>query len=418
MSAPPLVAGRLDRLGRLGRLDRWSRSGGWGPDVLTALASAATLGALSLSGAHGIHWSTAWATTLVACFVVLHASVAVRTHAPVAAYVVASAAMLVVVLAPEGRVIDPSPGVAEHVPALLLPSTLAFLLPLYSVADRVDEARSRLCLAGALAGVVITAVATGASLRGLFAGGWLVGVYVGLALALLVLLTWNLGRLARARRARARAERAETARLAVLEERSRIAREMHDIVAHSLAVIVRQAEGGGFVVGRDPGRAGEALSTIADTGRRALEDMRGVLAVLRQPEEETAGPPPGPGDIPALVSEVRASGVDAELEETGEPYRVGESVGLAAYRVVQEAMTNVVKHAGPRSRVVVRLGWRADRLVVEVVDDGVGGTASLPGAGAGLAGLRDRVTAVGGTFTAEPLAPGFRVCACLPREAR
>jgi signal transduction histidine kinase len=405
--------------------------GGWGPDVLIALACAATLGALSLSGAHGIHWSTVWAWTLVACFVVLHATVAVRGHSPLTAYAVACAAMLVVVLAPDGRVVDPAPGSAQHVPALLLPSTLAFLLPLYAVADRVaDEARTRICLAGALVGVVITAAATGASLRGLFAGGWLVGVYVGLALALLVLLTWNLGRLARARRARLEVERAETARLAVLEERSRIAREMHDIVAHSLAVIVRQAEGGAFVVDRDPASAGEARAAIADTGRRALDDMRGVRAVLRRPDREPdqqpdeqpaellADPPPGPADIPALLTEVRASGVDADLDETGEPSPVGDSVGLAAYRVVQEALTNVVKHAGAGARVAVRLDWRADGLVVEVVDDGNGTAAPLPGAGAGLEGLRERAAAVGGTITAEPLTRGFRVRACFPREAR
>ena len=355
---------------------------------------------------------------LIACFAVLHLTVAVRSRAPEAAFLVAVAAMLVIVFAPDGRVTGHVPGGPTHVPALFLPSSLVFLLVLYSAASRLAAVRSRVALAIALAGVAIAIRLTTGALGQFTAGGWLVGFYTGLGLATAVLVTWNLGRFAQVRRRRALTERAESARLAVLEERARIAREMHDIVAHSLAVIVRQAEGGAFVAERDPGRAGQTLRTIAGTGRGALADMRGLLGVLRDPASGVAdAPQPMLADLPRLVAGVRDTGLDAELTQSGEAFPLSAATELAVYRLAQEGLTNAVKYAGPRARVAVELRWEPAELTVQVTDDGRGTTEAVPGAGAGLQGLRDRVGAVGGTFTAGRLEHGFRVRARFARLA-
>ena len=394
----------------LGRVDRWSKAHGWASDALTGFALVAVLGVLSISGAQGMRWSTAWAVVLVTSFAVLQLSVVFRRFAPAVAYASASLAMLVIVLAPDGRVVDQVAGGPTHVPALFLPSSLVFLLVLYGVAARVDVAGSRVAPGrrarrrGDRDGI------DGAdALRQFTAGGWLVTFYVGVGLALSVLMAWNLGRLAAVRRARALIERAESARVAVLEERARIARETHDIVAHSLAVIVRQAEGGAFVAERDPARAVQTLQTIAEAGRVALTDMRGVLGVLR---EQEPGPSSRPtlADLAPLVAGVREAGVHAELTESGVPFTLGATTELAVYRLVQEGLTNAVKHAGPRARVAVVLSWQPEALIVAVVDDGgeVPVPMPVPGTGAGLQGMRERVAAVGGTFSVAPGDRGFR----------
>ncbi|HET9970211.1 MAG TPA: sensor histidine kinase [Streptosporangiaceae bacterium] len=403
----------------LGRVDRWIRSHGWAGDVLTALAVLAVLGALSVSGAQGIHWSADWVAVLIVCFALLHLTVAVRSRAPEVAYAVAAAALLVIVLAPDGRVTDHVPGGPTHVPALFLPSSLVFLFALYSAASCLDAVRSRVALAIALVGVAIATASVTGALRQLTADGWLVSFYTGLGLGTAVLVTWNLGRLAQVRRRRALTERAETARLAVLEERARIAREMHDIVAHSLAVIVRQAEGGAFVADRDPARAGQSLRTIAATGRGALADMRGLLGVLRDPDgdERSGAPQPTLADLPRLVASVRDAGLDAELIQSGKAFPLTAATELAIYRLAQEGLTNAVKHAGPRARVAVDLRWEPAELTVQVIDDGRGAAQAVPGAGVGLQGLRDRIGAVGGTFTTDQLEPGFRVRARFTRPA-
>jgi signal transduction histidine kinase len=403
----------------LGRVDRWTRSHGWAADALLALACVAVLGALSLSGAQDLRWPIGWAVALAACFAVLHLTVVLRSHAPEVGYVLAGAAMLVVVLAPDGRVIDPVANGPTAVSALFLPSSLVFLVDLYAVASRTDAMRSRLALGAALAGVGIATWSSGDVLRDYAGGGALVSLYFALALAVGVLLTWNLGRLALVRRERVLAERAESAGLAVLEERARIAREMHDIVAHTLAVIVRQAEGGAFVAGRDPEQAAQTLRTIADAGRDALANMRGLVGVLRDPAAASGPPQPTLADLPALVAGLRDTGVDAELVETGGRFPVSAATELAGYRVAQEGLTNAVKHAGPGAHVAVVVDWQPSALTVEVTDDGgtAPGPLRVPGAGAGLPGLRDRIAAAGGTFTADRLDRGFRLRGCFPRTA-
>lgn len=428
----------------LGALERWNRAHSWASDVLLALAVLAVLGALSISGAQGLHWRPAWVIVLVAAFGLLHLMVALRQHAPELGYLVGCVALLVIALTPDAQVVHQVAGGPSRVPALFIPSSLVFLVLLYGVAARTSAGRSWAVLVIALAGVGITAGTTAHALRQFANGSWLVVFYVGVGLAIIVVLTWNLGRFALVRRQRAVTERAEAARLAALEERARIAREMHDIVAHSLAVIVRQAEGGAFVAEQNPRGAGQALRTIADTGRSALTEMRGLLGVLR---ETSAGPEAGPSaaggaagrrpalaepradrpaapqptlaELPRLVAGVRDTGVDAQLTTSGAPFPVGPATELAVYRLAQEGLTNAVKHAGPRARVGVALNWAADELIVEVVDDG-GGTATrrqVPGSGAGLRGVRERVAAVGGTFSAAPSGSGFCVRARFPRTA-
>ena len=416
----------------LGGVERWNRAHGWASDALAALAFVAVLGGLSISGAQGLHWSLVWVIVLVVAFAVLHLTVAFRRRWPEFAYAAASVALLVIALAPDGQVSHPVSGGPARVPALFLPSSLVFLVVLFSVAARASAARSRAALVIALAGVGIATGTAADALRRFTAGGWLITFYLGVGFGLIVLMTWNLGRLALVRRQRAAAERAEAARLAVLEERARIAREMHDIVAHSLAVIVRQAEGGAFVAGQDPRAAGRVLQTIAGTSRSALADMRGLLGVLRDPgsgsggepggkfvADPVAGPQPGLADLPRLVAGVRDTGVDAELTESGGPFAIGAAAELAVYRLAQEGLTNAVKHAGPRAHVAVALRWQPQELTVEVVDDGGGSmpAPAVPGAGAGLQGLRDRIAAVGGTFSATPGELGFAVRARFPRAA-
>jgi signal transduction histidine kinase len=401
--------------------------------VLLALALVAVFGALSLSSAQGLHWERGWLIVLVAAFGVLHVTVAFRQHAPEMAYVVASAALLVIALAPDARVVHPVSGGPTRVPALFVPSSLVFLVLLYSVAARTNRARSRAVLVIALAGVGIMTGTTADAVRQFVNGSWLIVFYVGVGLTLIVVLTWNLGRFALVRRQRAVTERAEAARFAVLEERGRIAREMHDIVAHSLAVIVRQAEGGAFVAEQDPSAAGRALRTIADAGRAALSEMRGLLGVLREPAadsrahvEAANAPQPTLADLPRLVAGVREGGVDAWMTESGARFAVGPATELAAYRLAQEGLTNAVKHAGLGAQIGVALCWAPDGLTVEVVDDGGAAPGQpglhdrpverpVPGAGAGLAGLRERIVAVGGTFSAAPRERGFRVRARFPR---
>jgi signal transduction histidine kinase len=195
---------------------------------------------------------------------------------------------------------------------------------------------------------------------------------------------------------------------AAAEERQRIAREMHDVVAHSLAVVVSHAEAGRMVVGQQPERASGILDTIATTGREALMEMRGLLGVLGG--ESSTEPQPGLADIDDLVERMREAGLIVRLEED-EPGQVAPAVGLTAYRVVQEALTNVTRHAGSGAVATVSVTRTSRHLTIEVSDDGVG--IQRP-PGRGLRGMRERVAAVGGTLEAGPSEEGWRVRAMMP----
>src|SRR5699024_1270915 len=160
--------------------------------------------------------------------------------------------------------------------------------------------------------------------------------------------------------------------LAVADERARIAREMHDVVAHSLSVIIAQADGGRFVASQKPEKAVEVLGTISETGRAALADMRSLLGVLRQEDETSFGPQPGPEMLPDLVERVRAAGLEVDLELDAPLEDLPQALGVSVFRLVQESLTNVLKHAGQGATAAVRSFRTADELVIEVLDDGRG----------------------------------------------
>jgi signal transduction histidine kinase len=247
-------------------------------------------------------------------------------------------------------------------------------------------------------------------------------------LAAPVALTWTLGDLMRTRRAyvgeleeRARRlefERDQQARLARASERARIARELHDVVAHSLSVVIAQADGGRYAGETDPEAALRALTTIGTTGRQALAEMRRLLGVLRsEAGDDGLAPQPGLDDLESLVAQVRASGLPVTLHVEGTPTRLSGGRGLAAFRVVQEALTNVLKHAGPAAQAVVHLRFGDDVLEMEISDDGRGAAAADDGGGQGVHGMRERMALYGGTVHAGPRAGGgFVVRATLPLD--
>jgi len=230
---------------------------------------------------------------------------------------------------------------------------------------------------------------------------------------------YALGAVARSRRdlivtleARARKLAADYAD-AASHERERIARDMHDILAHSVSLIVVQAEAGPVVVRSDPARAEAVFEAIADAGRDALAQLRRTLGVLRG--SGSRAPQPGLDALRPLVEQARGAGLVTALEEQGDRRPIPPEVAIAAYRVVQESLTNVVKHAHA-GRVDVWLRWADDALRLEVRDDGRGGTGRVPAGGHGLIGMRERVAACGGTLATGPAGdgPGFRVTATLP----
>jgi signal transduction histidine kinase len=310
----------------------------------------------------------------------------------------------------------------------VLPADAAVLVVVYSLAAYAPRWASR---AGLAAGLVASALAALRYYQELYGVQSLV-VVTG-AIGVTVVAAWALGDLRRARlqqfaglQERARLlelERDQEMRLAATAERARIAREMHDVVAHSLSVVIAQADGGRYAGQADPVAATEALDQISATGRQALADMRGLLGVLREDGAQEYAPQPDVAAIDQLVADVRASGLDVDLIVEGTPVPMPAGPQLAAYRIVQESLTNVLKHAGPGSRAWVRLHWRPDALEIAVLDDGRGAAAAVAdpdgtvpvGTGHGLLGMRERAELHGGRLTAAPRhGGGFGVQAVLP----
>jgi signal transduction histidine kinase len=217
---------------------------------------------------------------------------------------------------------------------------------------------------------------------------------------------WALGRFQAMRTAWV----SELADRSAADVRRRIAREMHDVVAHSLAVVVSHAEAGRMVAATDPGRTPEVFATIAASGRRALTEMRGLLGVLRD-DAASLTPSPGLAELPALIESVRASGQTVEYESPATLPALSPTKDLTAYRVVQEALTNVCRHAGPAATAQLTINHDDEELTIEVRDDGGPPTSGPPGRG--LTGMRERVDAVGGTLDAGPIADGWRIRASL-----
>ncbi|WP_239643849.1 sensor histidine kinase [Nocardiopsis kunsanensis] len=243
---------------------------------------------------------------------------------------------------------------------------------------------------------------------------WVTGLYVRLRRRYVLGLVERAQWLERERDARAQA--------AVAAERERIAREMHDVVAHNLSVMVVQAEGATYAVDQDPGRAKGAMETVASTGRSALSEVRGILGLLRagsNHDEDEYAPQAGIGGLDQVVEQVRAAGLPVEFTVGGERRRLPTGVELAAFRVVQEALTNALKHAGPEvGRVRVEVHYGAETLGLRVSDDGGGPSLSHAegeGRGQGLIGMRERVSVHGGSLRAGPGPDGgFEVVASLP----
>lgn len=212
-------------------------------------------------------------------------------------------------------------------------------------------------------------------------------------------------------------EQRQRVALATAAERARITRELHDVVAHGLSVMVMQAQGGAAALRRHPERTESALRNVIETGRSSLAEMRRLLAVVRQdaPDCPDLAPQPGVEALPELIDRIRTAGTSVSFAVEGDPVALPATVDLSAYRIAQEALTNTLKHAGDGASATVRLSFNPDRLEIEVNDDGDGVRKPGDGAGSGLRGLGERVSMFGGELSAGPgESGGFRVLAILP----
>lgn len=308
--------------------------------------------------------------------------------------------------------------------AVSSPADGAFELPvlvaLYTIGSRRSWEATTAAVVGAVATALVYELAGGPDLSeedvlglALFASiaaGF--GLYVGNRRASIDALSERAERLDR--------ERELLAERAVAEERVRIAQELHDVVAHSVSLIVVQAQALGATVPDQ--RVTAATDGIADLGRQAMAEMHRTLKLLRANEDEAAerGPQPGLGDLEELVERARAAGLRVELAVEGEPRQLSQSADLSAYRIIQEALTNVIKHAG-RADTTIGLRYRSDGLELTIADRGnavlaPGSPAAVAG-GHGLVGMRERAALFGGTLTAGPRRDrGFEVRAVLPYD--
>jgi signal transduction histidine kinase len=332
--------------------------------------------------------------------------VAVRRKVPVTAFVIGQAAALTQI-------------VTNH----LTGAVLAVFVLLYTVAAYRPRRISvtALCVslaATGAAGLIFWPLPSGLQFSARLI---LAGVMFGGS----VLTAWVLGDSMRYRRgyyaaledraARLEAERDAQSKVAAAAERARIARELHDVIAHHVSVMVVQADGAAYALRSSPQTAEKALHAISRTGRQALNEMRNLLGVLRTDGDRAQlAPVPGLGELRELLDQARAAGLAVSYTLSGAPRDLPEGAELAAYRVVQESLTNTRKHAGLAASAAVTLRYDPDGLTVEVTDDGL--ASSTPGSGGhGLAGMRERIEMYGGTVQAGPLETGgFRVVAHLP----
>ena len=365
---------------------------------LIDLAIALPIAALGVLEAVGREGTSRW----LAAAAVNGAAVAFRRRSPLLA--------LIAVIAVQGLAHDDtydtdplSPFLAE----LILMFTVAYELSL------------RPALAGYLAGVAYVAID--------FGSGRIERIVQAFAQCGFYLLAWGIGRIVRGQEERRAAaerhvvrvelEREEQARSAVVEERARIARELHDAVAHSVSVMVLQAGGVRRLLGGDPAREREreALAGVEETGRQAVGELHRMLGILRKSEPDLA-PSPSLRRVSELVEQVRGAGLDTTLEVQGEPAELAPGVDMSAYRIVQEALTNALRYA-PGASVGVKVTYGRE-LELEVRDDGARSNGAAPataGSGHGIVGMRERAALFGGELEAGPAAGGgFLVRARLP----
>jgi signal transduction histidine kinase len=299
------------------------------------------------------------------------------------------------------------------------PSGLSMLIALYTTAAYCE-------LRVSLAALVLTA-ATAATLSAVTVdapGRQTSATFGAIIAAALTIGAWALGAYAQTRRrylrelqeraASAEREREQLARIAVHEERASIARELHDIVAHSVSVMLLGVRGARDVLRSAPDAAEETLARVERSGEQSLAELRRILALLREPEQTAQShPQPSLAELNELVAGYREAGLPVRLEVLGEPTPLAIGVELSVYRIVQEALTNTLKHTDP-SNVTVTLAFRDSRLELEVVDDGTP-TLGVLTPGQGLVGMRERVALLGGQLeTGQRQGGGFRVAAQLP----
>ena len=312
----------------------------------------------------------------------------------------------------------------------LMPVNLTALIMLYSLAAFAPRWAGMTGLVFGLSGALMMAIRTTSNAGRLGTDTTLVAMFGGT----LVGISWLLGRATRQRRftleqMRERAERLEREQLqeralAQADERASIAREMHDIIAHSLSVIIAQADGARYAAPNNPQLAIDTLELVSEQGRTALDEMRRLLGVLRTGEISETAPTPGLEALSVPVAAATAAGIPVEVDWHGTAKgSLPAGAELVAYRVVQEALTNTIKHAGPGARARVELRWQANGLEIDVRDDGRGAASSImtrpEPSGQGLRGMRERVSLYGGNFAAGPSSGGgFRVRADLPYEDR
>ncbi|MFB8228979.1 sensor histidine kinase [Cellulosimicrobium sp. NPDC055967] len=451
------------------RLGQWSDEHRFGVDLTVTLVLAVVFvpasAAFSSAGASGVGTSGGWAAFWAA---LLLAPLPWRRSRPLASAITVYSVALVHLLAGY---------------FLIFPADFAVLVALYSVTVYGPRWAHRTAIVSSLVGAVVLGVALGlmsGRLTDLATMVFFTSAFGGMTF----LAVWAFGLVRRSRREtiaalvdraeRLEVERDQQAQIATAAERARIAREMHDIVAHSLSVIIAQADGGRYAAAHDPDAATRALATVSETGRTALADMRRLLGVLRTEQPRVVAPPgaavgpggtlalPGRGpagappagspygpaapghpapasgataalerapqpdtaDLETLVAQVRDSGMRVSFVRVGQARPLPPGAGLTVYRVCQEALTNVLKHAGPDPEVTVVVRWGVATLDLEVEDDGRGASTSAaarqdarPG-GYGVLGMRERAALFGGTVQVGPRpGGGFRVHLRIPVPA-
>jgi signal transduction histidine kinase len=307
----------------------------------------------------------------------------------------------------------------------LMGGNAGLLVALYAISVYGEVKYSRIALAVGGLGVLM------ATARYYSNSDWRQQITMMVALGALVFGVWAFGERRRTRglyvaqleerAAQLERDRDREAKLAVSNERTRIAREIHDVVAHGLSIMIVQADGGLYAADASPEQAKKALATIGDTGRASLTEMRKMLGLLKQDSQpgldpDQPRPQPGISSLPELIENVRQAGLSVDYQVTGTPRDLPALLGLTAYRIVQEGLTNTLKHAGPGARTSVHLDFGREMLTVVVSDDGRGGgVAPSTDPGHGLVGMRQRASISGGTVNAGPKAGGgYEVVAKLP----
>lgn len=335
---------------------------------------------------------------LVALFAALHALSFLAVRIPLASFAAASLAMLALAVLPG----------PDDVPAALYPSSAAFLLCLAQVAIQ----RGRWYGFGALAVGVIGAIMITLMPMPAFEAQPRWGLFIGLTA--LVSVAWAVGMLQQVRRQQADDRERTRVRQAIADERMRINRDLHDVVAHSMTVMIAQAEVARADVREDPDASARAMSIVVDTGRDALRGMRGIVAVESDAPRD---PVPDIDTISADVDGARSVETAVTFTEDGRRGTLDAAARIALRHAVRESLTNAIRHTSPPRRIDVRMQWSAIQVVTTVADDGgTGPVAESPGSGIGLIGMTERVRSAGGTTSTEAVEPsGWVVRVELPR---